>query len=130
MGSFQTELSTRLKHGTDRAWILTEPLVFDSSIVGRVRVPAGFETDLASVPRIPFLYSLWGARCHREAVIHDVLFRLDSSPVVPFGMANNVFLEAMEARSKPWYIKYPMYWGVCVGSYGCYHQRKVSDEVG
>lgn len=120
MRKFTTEFNPTLKHGSDTVWILNSPLVF-----GEIKVPAGFETDLASVPRVPIIYALWGARAHREAVIHDFLFRKDSDPLMGFIEANKVFLEAMKSRGKPFYIRYPMYWGVCIGSYGCFHKRVV-----
>lgn len=56
-------------------WRLTEPLAFDSEVLGRVvTVPAGFVTDFASVPRILGIYDLEGGRCNKAAVIHDWLY--------------------------------------------------------
>lgn len=125
MGAFLTELDASLKNGSDTVWVLNSPLVYVSDSNGKIVVPTGFETDFASVPRVPLIYSLWGARSHREAVIHDYVFRKDSIPLVGFWAANSLFLEAMEARGKPWHIRYPMYWGVCLGSYPCFHKRTV-----
>ena len=129
MAKFLTELDCHLKPTCEDVWILNGPLIFNSDIVGQVTAPSGFQTDLASVPRVPLIYSMWGARSHREAVIHDLLFRIDSNPSVTFNEANSVFLEAMTERGKSWYIRYPMYWGVCIGSDGSWHKRKVLDEV-
>ncbi len=39
-----------------------------------LRVPRGFKTDLASVPRIPIIYSILGGIGHRAAVLHDYLY--------------------------------------------------------
>jgi hypothetical protein len=127
MSEFKSDLCTKLKETNDSVWVLTESLIYDSDLVGQIIVPEGFQTDLASVPRIPLIYSLWGSRAHREAVIHDYLYRMDSNPIVEFGMANSVFLEAMKVRGKSWYICYPMYWGVCLGAHGCFHIHKVDD---
>jgi hypothetical protein len=111
---------------SDKKWRLHEPLAYESDLLkDTVIVPVGFETDLASVPRVPIIYNLWGDRSHYEAVIHDYLYCLDSIPLVTFDRANMVFLEAMEARGKPWYIRRPMYWGVCLGGWPCYHKRMV-----
>lgn len=129
MAEFLTELCADLKHDRDDAWILRSPLIYSSDLVGRIEVPTLFQTDLASVPRVPIVYAMWGARAHREAVLHDYLFRIDAAPSASWWAANSVFLEAMDARNKPFYIRYPMYWGVVAGSYGCYHQRKVFDEI-
>ena len=129
MAEFVTELDPFLKPGSDTVWVLKSPLIFISDLVGRIKAPTDFETDFASVPRVPIIYSMWGGRVHREAVIHDLLFRLDSDPLVGFWMANRVFLEAMRARGKPYYIKYPMYCGVCIGAYGSFHRRSIYDKL-
>jgi len=125
---FKTELDARLKDD-DTIWVLDSPLVYYSDIVGEITVPAGFETDFASVPRVPIAFTLYGNRAHREGVIHDYLFRKDSKPLVGFSRANRVFLEAMECRGKPWYVRYPMYSAVCAFSYLCYHKRNVEDKL-
>ncbi len=130
MSRFITSLDMKLKIDTSNTWVIMNPLIYGSDLIGPVTVPAGFETDLASVPRIPIIYSLWGNRAHREAVVHDYLFRIDSVPKVSFAMANKVFLEAMEVRGKSWYIRYPMYWAVCFGSKSFFHNHKVNDSMG
>ena len=94
-----------------------------------VEVPTGFQTDLASVPRVPIAYYFWGARCHREAVVHDYLCRIDSAPVVGLDTANAGFQEAMGVRGKPRYISKPMYWGVCFGTWKYFHKRFVGDKI-
>ena len=135
MSQFITELDFRIKHGSDEVFILNKPLVYYSSYLKSlhidplVKAPAEFNTDLASVPRIPIVFALWGARCHNESVPHDFLFRKNSYPNVSFMIANRVFLEAMECRGKPARIRYPMYWGVVLGSYLCYHKRSVGDKL-
>jgi len=58
-----------------------------------LEAPAGFITDLASVPRLPFVYLVAGNRAHAAAVIHDYLY---GSRVVPVRSdADAVFREAM-----------------------------------
>ena len=128
MSKFLTELEVRLKDD-DRIWVLEFPLIYESDIVGGIEVPAGFETDLASVPRLPIFYALWGARAHREAIIHDYLYREDSIPLVSFSMANNIFLETMKVRGKSWFIRWPMFLGVKFGGHSSYHRKKVGDSL-
>ena len=125
---FRNHLFFELKEGSDIIHILFYPLVYYSVILGRfITINSGFYTDLASVPRIPFIYNLWGNRAHREAILHDYLYRKDSDPIVSYSMANRIFLEAMESRGvKPW-IRNPMYWGVCLGGFTSYHRRNVGD---
>lgn len=133
MSKFLTELDCKLKG--DKIWVLTEPLIYQSDLLWAayrtdyVFVPPGFETDLASVPRVPVAYWFWGGRAHREGVLHDYLYRKDSIPVVSLSTANEVFLEAMESRGKSWGVRYPMYWGVCVGGAPCYHKKMVADKL-
>ena len=129
MSKFLTILNIRLKSNRDSVWVLNDPLVYDSDLIGHVEVPKGFNTDLASVPRVPIIFSLWGGRAHYEGVLHDALFRSDFMPGITFGTANKVFLEAMQVRGKPWWIRWPMYWGVCIGSMACWHKRNLADEL-
>ncbi|MBU2249552.1 MAG: DUF1353 domain-containing protein [Gammaproteobacteria bacterium] len=125
---FLTELDISLKHEDDKIYILDSPLEYYSeSLDTKIVVPSTFNTDFASVPRVPVIYTMFGNRAHREAVIHDYLFRLDSEPKVTFTQANWVFLEAMKARGKSFFIRQFMYYGVCIGSYFCFHKRKVLD---
>lgn len=109
----------------DTLFRLEKPLVYESDLVGRIEVPEGFYTDLASVPRVPLIYTLWGNRAHHEAVLHDYLYRIDAKPAATYDQANEVFLEAMKERGKSWFVSRPMYWGVCIGGRDSYHKRKV-----
>lgn len=53
-------------------WRLTAPLVFQSNILGQtITVPAGFVTDFASVPRLPFVYLAEGGKGEKAATLHD-----------------------------------------------------------
>lgn len=129
MSKFLTGLKIGLRPDSDRIYVLQVPLVYQSDLIGRVQIPEGFQTDFASVPRIPFVYMAWGDRAHREAVLHDYLYRSNSKPTVPFSVANEVFFEAMKSRGKPWHVRYPMYWGVVIGGGLSYHKRRVGDEL-
>lgn len=40
-------------------------------------LPFGMESDLASVPRVPIIFLMWGDRVHREAFLHDGFYRID-----------------------------------------------------
>jgi hypothetical protein len=129
MSKFLTELRAPLKNGSETVYVLEESLIYQSDLAGRVEVPTGFETDLASVPRLPLVYWAFGGRAHREAVIHDCLYLIDSNPGVDCSIANKVFLEAMKARGKPFYVYYPMYLGVKLGGFASYHKRYVGDKL-
>ena len=125
---FTTELDIQLID-EDKLWKLNSPLVYQSDKNGIITVPPGFITDLASVPRIPFVYDKWGNRAHREAVLHDYLYCYDSIPVVDFGVANALFLEAMKSRGVKEDIYLPMYEAVCCFGRKFFHQRSVNDSI-
>lgn len=134
---FVTYLEVDLHPENESIWVLDRtPLVYNSALLGcQIVVPAPileypFYTDLASVPRVPIVYELWGNKAHREAVLHDYLFRINSVPVVSFMTANRVFLEAMLSTGKPWRIAYPMFIGVCLGGYFSYHKKYVEYNFG
>lgn len=129
MARFLTELD--VKCIDDGRWKLDSPLGYESDVegVGLVTVPYGFETDFASVPRVPIFFTLFGDRAHREAVLHDYLYRIDSIPVIERGQADDAFLEAMEERGKGFMVRYAMYWGVRLGGWTAYHKKKVNDPL-
>lgn len=130
MSKFITELDCRLKDD-DSVWILDSTLIYESDLLGKIVVPMQFETDFASVPRVPIFYMLFGDRAHREAVIHDYLYRKDAQtrkyPYISREKADAVFLEAMENRKKPIFVRWSMYLGVRLGGWTAYHKHKVSD---
>lgn len=57
-------------------------------------VPKGFETDLASVPRLPLAYWLVGGTATRPAILHDYLYR---SGGIARRTADAILYEAMIA---------------------------------
>jgi len=127
---FLTELKISVCPDNESVYQLDADLVYDSELLKQiVIVPKGFYTDLASVPRMPIAYWFYGGRSHRESVIHDYLYRVDSDPIVTCMVANNVFLEAMKARGKSLGVAYPMYWGVCALGWTQFHKKKVVDKL-
>lgn len=107
---------------------LNNPLVYISEKFGKIIIPTFFQTDLASVPRVPIIFMMWGDKAHREAVLHDYLYRIDSVPNVSFSEANYIFKEAMISRDQPFYIYHPMWLGVTLGGKSSYHRMKVKDN--
>jgi len=88
---------------------LEERLVYQSDLIGLVIVPAGFDTDLASIPRI--FQSLVPKVDHHmlPAIVHDYLVRL---PDFNRRMADKVFLEAMRVKNVNPIRRRLMYWAV------------------
>lgn len=128
MSEFLTSLDGRWI--TDKKFMLLAPLIYESGILRRtpglsdaladgiLRIPAGFVTDFASVPRVPVIYTLFGDRAHHESVPHDFLYQthLTAKPV-----ADKLFREAMVARGKPKFVVEGMYWGVVLGGQSSYN---------
>lgn len=115
MARFATSLrSAKLRPagGWGRAvWVLLDPLVFESDILrATITVPIGFETDYASVPRLPGAYWLTGDGAHESAVVHDWMLTCGHS----WRTAADVFREAMKAEGVPTWRAWLMYWGVRV----------------
>ena len=111
MSKFITALVTR-RVGSERA-VLEQPLQYESEKIGRVVVPAGFETDFASVPRLPVMYWLTGDTAHEAAVVHDYLY---STGIVSRSTADAVFLEAMAAMNVPSWRRVAMW--IAVRAFG------------
>lgn len=72
MGKFHTDL--KVERTASGKWKLLAPLVYESRTLGIIIAPTGFETDFASVPRIPFAYWFFGGMNDKEGVIHDWLY--------------------------------------------------------
>ena len=98
-------------------WKVTEPFIYQSDILARpITVEAGFLTDFASVPRIPFLpiiYEALGDTAHKAAVLHDWLYH--HHEVCGEQSANNVFREACEVEGIPKWRFFCLWAGVSVG---------------
>jgi len=117
ISSFLLPLNIK-EHEFEDKWILYSPLKYRSELLERViTVPKGFITDLASVPRIPFIFSLFGDRAHHESVLHDYLYQ---THIVSRKKADKVFYEAMKCRQKNGFIRRCMYWGVRLFGYFAY----------
>lgn len=113
-------------------WMTLAPLVFDSAIVGRLEVPAEFITDLASVPRLPFVFLLSGDSARGPAVLHDFLYQRQ---LVDRDVADAVFREAMAAHApelgfeaEPAWRRGLMWAGVRVGGWHAWagHRERAS----
>ena len=130
MSEFLTELEATLLDD-DKIWQLEKDLVYESDLLKcKITVPAGFQTDFASVPRwVPIASNALLDKAHREGTLHDYLYSIDSVPVVTESQANDVFLEAMTVRGKSWAVRYPMYWAVCAFGWTAFHKDYVSKKL-
>lgn len=97
----------------DGKWIVTVDLVYQSDAAARtITVPAGFQTDLASVPRLPFVYLLCGDCAREAAVVHDYLYT--TRPVCR-ATADAVLREASQVTGVPAWRRWLMWVGVRIG---------------
>jgi hypothetical protein len=78
---------------------LLAPFVYHSDLVnGDITVPEGFETDFASVPRIPMAFLLTGDCSHAASVVHDYLCSLN---IYSWDRMDAIFMEAMQVSKVP-----------------------------
>lgn len=75
-------------------------------------MPADFETDFASVPRLPVVFDLVGAYGHAAAVLHDWLYR---TCLLPREEADRVFFNALRSSGIARWCAWLMWGGVRIG---------------
>lgn len=100
------------KHGR-QVFVLLEEFPYEVGAAGSglvIRVPAGFVTDFASIPRLFWTIVSPVGQHGKAAVVHDFLYRQTSgfSKV----LADAIFFEAMELLGVPWYRRWAMYLAV------------------
>jgi hypothetical protein len=106
-----------------RRFVLLEPLVFRSDVLGRTdTVPAGFITDLASIPRLPVVYLLTGEAGCYASVPHDYYYQTGREPQ---GVADAVFYELLgdELDPEPEWRRWAMWGGVRAFGWTAYRGR-------
>jgi hypothetical protein len=115
VSKFLTKLSMENADDKDDGkWVLTADLLYQSNVANRViTVPKGFETDLASVPRMPVVFLLTGDTSDEAAVVHDFLY---STHMVDRATADAVLREASAVTGVPVWRRWLMWAGVrCFG---------------
>lgn len=100
-------------------WRLTQPLQYECRDGSIIRVPRGFVTDFASVPRIPVAWLVAGDTGHRAAVIHDWLYE---SHETSRDVADRLFYEILREDGEPSWRAWLMY--VTVRLFGGHVYRK------
>lgn len=114
----------RFRHPLRLAWIsghtwrLAGPFTYHSDRLGLVRVPAGMQTDLVSLPGFARLVLRVDGPELPAAIVHDYLYSGLSAgawPDVTRAAADAVFLEAMAHLGVPWPLRVLLYLAVRVG---------------
>lgn len=121
MSAFLTKLQLEAASNEDDGkWIVTRDLIYQSTVADlTIIVPAGFVTDLASVPRLPIIYMLTGDTSSAAAVIHDFCY---SSGIVSRKMADAILKEASAVTGVPAWRRWLMWAGVRIGGSSHYKQ--------
>jgi len=100
--------------GRKGQWELVHELEYESDLLIKpITVPQGFETDLASIPRVFTPLIPKNGRHRAPAIVHDWLCR---NKVTSKKITDQIFLEAMKVSGVPKLRRYAMYWAVRVAS--------------
>ena len=94
--------------GGKRPWVLETPCAYVTNVEsaqeayphGLIEIPAGYPTDLASVPRVPGIYWRFGGKAVLPAIVHDWLYE-HGEPALSRKAADLVFLEVMADEGDP-----------------------------
>lgn len=113
-GTFYSRLKLELADNRDDGkWIVTAPLIYKSDFAnGTFMVHRGFKTDLASVPRIGWLYAILGGHADDAAVVHDFLY---STHLVDRATADAVLYEACFCSGVAHWRAWCLWAGVRIG---------------
>ena len=114
MSRFLTSLDVRLlsdaTNGGSGSWMLVLPLHYQSDVANRIiTVPVAFETDFASVPRLPLIFDIMGDTAHAAAVLHDYLY---ATGEVSRRLADAVLREAVIVSGLAPWRAWAMYFAV------------------
>jgi hypothetical protein len=98
-------------------WQVMEALKYESKGLGTFVVPIGFQTDFASVPRIPIAWLLCGDTAHPAAVLHDYLYTYHPTGPGKAGraLADNLLREAALSEKVPAWRAWMLWAGVRIG---------------
>ncbi|MDR1281673.1 MAG: DUF1353 domain-containing protein [Opitutaceae bacterium] len=121
---FPLPLLTRTLLGEERSIVLEKPFEFESARLGRINIPTGFFSDLASVPRLFWRLFPPSGKYTAAAIVHDFLYYHQSAQVnetdsvlIARADADAVFLEAMEALETGWFTRHAIYRSVRIGGF-------------
>jgi len=105
---FSTHLKVELINNKGKKWKVLEDLTYHSDY-GMITVPKDFQTDFASVPRIPVVFELVGDRGHAAATVHDWLYQHGD---LSRKQADLVLRQALRDTNVGKARSYVMYYGV------------------
>jgi hypothetical protein len=120
---FMDEPTLRMLRNGD--WQLASPLTYITHDCYIVAIPAGFITDLASIPRA--LHSLIPQHGDHSlaAIVHDYLYATQGTTRKA---ADEIFLNALEDSGVSWIKRNLLYAGVRVGGWVAWNARAKARE--
>ena len=129
MSSFTRKLVVSLEPNGKR-WKLEELFEYYTDLLGERKtftVPAGFETDFASIPKpllaLPFIR--WRHKFNKAAVIHDWLYYTKE---VDRKTADRIFLEALLVLGIPRWKAYLFYAAVRLFGWTHWEKKKLQED--
>ena len=131
-------IAQQLDDGDGRHWRIYHTFTYrigEANGTAYVRVPKGFVTDFASIPR--GLWNLWppaSGKYAKAAVVHDVLYRrgyVESDQhrrYVTRSEADAIFKEAMGVSECGWFTTNAIYLGVRLGGSAAWDKYRSADS--
>lgn len=110
---FLSDLHTRAAEGRNH-WALTMPLVYRTHEGEDIVTPAGFLTDLASIPWLARTIVPHNRAERMPAVLHDYLFVIQDRPLAE---VNRLMYEAMRETGVGLYARTMIRAGLMMGSW-------------
>lgn len=95
-------------------WMLVRPLRYSTRAGDEIVIPAGFRTDLASIPRAFHWLIPVNGRHRAAAILHDYLFVVQT---LTRAETDALFLEAMTDSGVSWAQRSAMYAAVRAGGW-------------
>ena len=116
---FNTKLIVSPVIGRRGFWRLEQILVFMAADQEVFVVPAGFQTNLASIPRaLRWLFTV-NDNSRQASVVHDYLY---GNAWHPRKQCDKYFYEAMLCSQVPKWKAKLMYWGVRAGGWAAWNK--------
>lgn len=100
-------------------WRLSNTLRCIDDELGELEVPAGYETDLDSVPRLPLAHLLLKGRTVTAAIFHDYAYEHGSigGRLISRRDADRLFMRLMKDENVWWWRRSLIYTGVRLGGH-------------
>lgn len=91
-------------------WKLVKDMKYQSSMLGvSIVVPKGYETDLTTVPRLPWMFLLLGNIGSQASALHDYLY---TSKMYSRSLSDKILREAALVSGVTWWQAALLYYGV------------------